>query len=178
MGVSPCCRLYQTQDGWVQIAAFPSGQWARLCRLLGRPDLEVFETFEERVAARVEIEVALEPIFLTRTAVAWFHLLSEGVVDAEVSVDTNDGEAVLHDADNERLGLVADYPHPTLGHLRQFGTLIDFSESPTGPYGPPPLVGEHTRAIMERLGYSSQETEDLLSRGIVYEPTEDYRWTL
>ena len=109
---------------------------------------------------------------------AWFHDLSEAGVDAEVSVDTNDGEVVLHDADNERLGLVADYPHPILGQLRQFGTLIDFSESPTGPYRPPPLVGEHTRRIMERLGYSSQEIEDLLTRRIVYEPTEDYRWPL
>jgi crotonobetainyl-CoA:carnitine CoA-transferase CaiB-like acyl-CoA transferase len=146
--------------------------------LVGRADLEGFGTFEERVAARVEIERALEPIFLTRTAVGWFHSLSEAGVDAEVSVDTNDGEAVLHDADNERLGLVAEYPHPTLGRLRQFGTLIDFSESPTGPYGPPPLLGEHTRTIMERLGYSSQEIDDLMTRGIVYEPDEDYRWTL
>jgi hypothetical protein len=31
---------------------------------------------------------------------------------------------------------------------------------------------------MERLGYSSREIEDLLSRGIVYEPTEDYPWPL
>lgn len=68
--------------------------------------------------------------------------------------------------------LVASIP------MRQFGTLIDFSESPTGPSGPPPLVGEHTRGNMERLGYSSQEIEDLLTRGIVYEPTEDNRWTL
>ncbi len=142
------------------------------------PSLKWYETFEARVAAREEIEFALEPIFLTRTAVTWFHTLAEAGVAAEVSVDTNDGEAVLHDADNERLGLVAEYPHPTLGQLRQFGTLIDFSETPTGPYGPPPLAGEHTRPIMERLGYSSEEIEDLLTRGIVYEPTEDYRWTL
>ncbi len=178
VGVSPCCRLYQTQEGWIQLAAFASGQWAELCRLLGRPALERYETFEARVGARVQIESELEPIFLTRTAVAWFHSLSEAGVDVEVSIDTNDGEVMLHDADNERLGLVAEYPHPMLGQLRQFGTLIDFSESPTGPYGPPPLVGEHTRGIMERLGYSSQEIEDLLTRGIVYEPTEDYRWTL
>jgi crotonobetainyl-CoA:carnitine CoA-transferase CaiB-like acyl-CoA transferase len=146
--------------------------------VLGCPDLQRYETIEDRVAARGEIESALEPRFLARTASAWFHALAEAGVAVEVSVDTNDGEAVLHDADNERLGLVAEYPHPTLGQLRQFGTLIDFSESPTGPYGPPPLVGEHTRAIMERLGYSGQEIEDLLTRGIVYEPTEDYRWTL
>ena len=97
LGVSPCCRLYQTQEGWVQVAAFASGQWAQLCRLVGCPDFERYETIEAWVAARVEIESALEPIFLTRTAVAWFHDLAEAGVDAEVSVDTNDGEAVLHD---------------------------------------------------------------------------------
>jgi len=179
MGVSPCCRLYQTQDGWLQVAALGPGQWERLCGVLARPDFERFETFGARVAARAEIEAALEPVFLTRTAVEWFHALADAGVDAEVSVETNDGEAVLHDADNERLGLVAHYPHPILGKLRQFGTLIDFSESPTGPYGPPPRVGEHTRPIMERLGYSSDEIDDLLARGIVYEPVEeDYRWPL
>ncbi len=38
VGVSPCCRLYETQEGWVQVAAFGSGQWAQLCRLVDRPD--------------------------------------------------------------------------------------------------------------------------------------------
>jgi crotonobetainyl-CoA:carnitine CoA-transferase CaiB-like acyl-CoA transferase len=177
-GVSPCCRLYETQEGWIQVAAFGPGEWPLLCRLLGRPDLERYDSIDARVAARAEIEPALEPVFLTRTAVAWSHALADAGVAAEVSVDTNDGESVLHDADNERLGLVAEYAHPLLGQLRQFGTLVDFSESPTGPYGPPPLMGEHTRRILERVGYSSEEREDLLERGIVYEPTEDYRWPL
>jgi crotonobetainyl-CoA:carnitine CoA-transferase CaiB-like acyl-CoA transferase len=178
MGISPCCRLYQTQDGWLQVAAFGSGEWGQLCRVLGLSELEHHETFDARVASRSEIESALEPVFLTRTALAWFHALTEAGVAVEVSVDTNDGEAVLHDADNERLGLVAEYPHPILGDLRQFGTLIDFSESPTGPYGPPPLAGEHTLPILERIGYSGTEIDDLLQRGVVYEPADDYRWTL
>jgi crotonobetainyl-CoA:carnitine CoA-transferase CaiB-like acyl-CoA transferase len=110
--------------------------------------------------------------------VAWLQALTEAGVAAEVSVDTNDGEAVLHDADNERLGLVAEYAHPILGDLRQFGTLIDFSESPTGPYGPPPLAGEHTRPILERVGYSIDEIDDLLQQGVVYEPTDEYHWAL
>ncbi len=176
-GVSPCYRLYETQQGWIQVAAFGAGEWSQLCRILGCPDLERFDTFEARVAAREGIEPVLEPVFLTRTAVAWWHDLAAAGVPAEVSLDTNDGGFVLHDADNERLGLVAEYPHPVLGHVRQFGTLVDFSETPTGPYGPPPLVGEHTRAILERLGYAGDEIDDLLARGIVYEPTDDYPWT-
>ncbi|HEY6426256.1 MAG TPA: CoA transferase, partial [Acidimicrobiales bacterium] len=172
-GVSPCCRLYETQEGWLQVAAFDPGHWARLCRVAGRPDLDRYDTMEARVAVRTEIEQALEPVFRTRTAVAWYHELTDAGVPVEVSVDTNDGEAVLHDADNERLGLVAEYPHPVLGQVRHFGTLMDFSETPTGPYGPAPLVGEHTRRIMERLGYTAADVDDLLARGIVYEPGDD-----
>ncbi|HEX5266351.1 MAG TPA: CoA transferase, partial [Acidimicrobiales bacterium] len=29
-GVSPCCRLYRTQEGWLQVAAFGAGQWEAL----------------------------------------------------------------------------------------------------------------------------------------------------
>ena len=176
-GVSPCYRLYDTQQGWIQVAAFGPGQWPQLCRLVGRSDLEIYDTVEARIAARSEIEPVLEHAFLERTAVAWQADLSGAGVAAEVSIDTNDGEIPLHDADNERLGLVAEYPHPTLGRVRQFGTLIDFSESPTGPYGPAPLAGEHTRQIMERLGYSTVDIDALLERGVIYEPTEEYRWT-
>jgi len=177
MGVSPCCRLYETQDGWLQVAALGPGQWSALCHLVGVPELERYESFDERVAARSDIASALMPRFRTRTALAWYYDLAAAGVAAEVSVDTVDGASVLHDADNERLGLVAEYPHPILGQVRQFGTLVDFSESPTGPYGPPPLVGEHSRSIMERLGYASEEIDDLLTRGVIYEPGEDYRWT-
>ena len=175
-GVSPCYRLFETQQGWIQVAAFGPGQWTQLCRLVGRSDLGRYDTVAARIAARAEIEPALELAFLTRTATAWQDDLNKAGVAAEVSIDTNDGEVPLHDADNERLGLVVEYPHPTLGHVRQFGTLVDFSETPTGPYGPAPLAGEHTRPIMERIGYSPEEIDDLVARGIVYEPTEDYRW--
>jgi crotonobetainyl-CoA:carnitine CoA-transferase CaiB-like acyl-CoA transferase len=175
-GVSPCCRLYETQEGFIQVAALGPGHWASLCQVAGRPDLARYDTMDARVTARAEIEPVLEPLFLSRTALAWSHELTDAGVPAEVSVDTNDGEGVLHDADNERLGLVAHYPHPILGEVRQFGTLIDFSETPTGPYGPPPLVGEHTRRIMERLGYDGTQIDDLLARGVIYEPDADYPW--
>jgi crotonobetainyl-CoA:carnitine CoA-transferase CaiB-like acyl-CoA transferase len=176
-GVSPCCRLYETQQGWIQLAAFGPGQWSELCRVVGRPDLDGHDTVAARVAARGEIEPALEQAFRSRTATTWQAILTDAGVAAEVSIDTNDGEVALHDADNERLGLVTEYPHPILGLMRQFGTLVDFSDTPTGPYGPAPMVGQHTRPLMVRLGYSTEEIDDLLERGIIFETTEDYRWT-
>jgi crotonobetainyl-CoA:carnitine CoA-transferase CaiB-like acyl-CoA transferase len=39
------------------------------------------------------------------------------------------------------------------------------------------MVGEHTRDIMRRLGYTTAEIDDMVAREIIYETTEDYRWT-
>ncbi len=47
---------------------------------------------------------------------------------------------------------------------------------PPGRTGRRPWWGSTPGQLMERVGYSPEEIDDLLARGIVYEPTEDYRW--
>ena len=116
----------------------------------------------------------LEPRFRTRTSVSWSYALDEAGVPNEIPLDPKGGEAMLFDADNVALGLTAEYEHPVLGRLRQFGQLIDFSETPGRIAGPPPLVGEHTRAIMEWLGYGGDRIDELEAAGVVYEPDEHY----
>ena len=109
----------------------------------------------------------------------WSRLLADAGVPCEIPVDTKGGELAFFDADNERLGLVAEYEHPILGTMRQWGTLIDFSETPGKIHGPPPLVGQHTREILEWLGYTSDEMDALRSDGVVYWPgADDYIWTV
>ena len=41
-------------------------------------------------------------------------------------------------------------------------------------HGPPPLVGQHTREILEWLGYDDAQLDDLKARDIVYWPDEQY----
>ncbi len=83
---------------------------------------------------------------------------------------------MFFDSDNVALGLVAEYEHALLGRMRQFGTLIDFSETPGLIHGPAPMVGEHTIEILEWLGYTESERDELKSEGITYWPDENYAW--
>jgi len=85
---------------------------------------------------------------------------------------------VHFDADNERLGLVAEFDHPLLGRMRQFGSLIDFSETPGLIHGPPPLVGQNTIEILEWLGYSQADMDELKTQRVVYWPDDDYMWNV
>jgi crotonobetainyl-CoA:carnitine CoA-transferase CaiB-like acyl-CoA transferase len=39
-------------------------------------------------------------------------------------------------------------------------------------------VGEHTVEILEWLGYTQSEMDELKSQGVVYWPDDDYRWNV
>ena len=101
-------------------------------------------------------------------------MFDDADVPNEVPIDTWDGEQVLYDADNERLGLVAEYTHPIVGVMRQFGDLIRFSETPGHVNGPPPLVGQDTREILHELGYRDADVDTLNEKNVVYVADDDY----
>lgn len=152
-GLSPRYRLYETQGGgWICIAAVGDAQWARLREVVGED---------------------VEAGFLTKTARLWHLTLDDAGVPNEIPLDTNEGEAVLHDDDNVRLGLVMEHDHAVLGTLRQFGKLLSSSTEP----GPPPLVGQHSRELLREVGYRDGDIDALVGAGVIYEPDDTYRWT-
>lgn len=165
-GFDPAYRLYETDDGWIQVAAIGDGQGAALCEATG------VAHDDGRTATESELEAA----FRTKTAVMWSHTLDDAGVPNEVALDVDGGQSALYDADAERLGLVTEYEHPTLGLLRQFGETVNFSDTPGQIIRPPPRVGEHSREILEELGLSTSEIDDLRTRGIVTWPDADYAW--
>jgi crotonobetainyl-CoA:carnitine CoA-transferase CaiB-like acyl-CoA transferase len=180
-GFGACYRLYLTSDGWIQIGAVEQRHWEGLCTALGVPELVTDDRFADAGARdrhRHQLEALLTPLFTHRTAIVWSRVLDDHGVPNEVPFDTKAGERALFDADNERLGLVAEYEHPMAGRMRQFGTLIDFSDTPARPESPPPLVGQHTREILEWLGHDERAMQELKNARVVYWPDEHYGWTV
>jgi crotonobetainyl-CoA:carnitine CoA-transferase CaiB-like acyl-CoA transferase len=177
-GLSALYRLYRTQDDdWIMIAAVKDREWEALCGALGAPHLlddARFATAAARQEHRRQLSSLLEPLFLTRTARFWSRTLDDVDVPNEIPIDTWDGEQVLYDADNERLGLVTEYVHPLVGVMRQFGDLVRFSETPGHIGGPPPLVGQHTRDILRELGYRDGDIDALNREGVVYVADDAY----
>ncbi|HVJ97787.1 MAG TPA: CoA transferase [Acidimicrobiia bacterium] len=177
-GTAATYRLYQTQDDdWICIAAVTDDHFRALCGVLGVPDIgdeARFATSAGRNEHRRQLETILEPIFRTRIARYWTRMLDEAGVPNEVPVDTQGGELPLFDADNVALGLVAHYDHPLFGDMRQFGELIGFSETPGKINGPPPLVGQDTRAILREIGRRDGDIDALIEAGVCYEPDDNY----
>ena len=169
-GFGPLYRLYETQDGWLQVAAVRDEHWAALCLAVDRADLADdarFATSAARAERRAELEAILEPVFSSRTAIQWRRALDAARVPAEIAVNTFDGDAVLFDEENHQLGLVVETDHDALGRLRQGGNLITFRGNPGNIFRPPPVAGTHTREILVELGYDDTEIDDLAARNVI-----------
>jgi crotonobetainyl-CoA:carnitine CoA-transferase CaiB-like acyl-CoA transferase len=109
----------------------------------------------------------LEERFLVREPAEWIKILRDAGVAVEV-VRVEPAEDLLQDPQAVRDGAVADFPHPVYGRLRVVGNLMRLSNASAAPNQlPPPLVGQHTGAILAELGYSSSAAAALERAGVV-----------
>jgi crotonobetainyl-CoA:carnitine CoA-transferase CaiB-like acyl-CoA transferase len=64
--------------------------------------------------------------------------------------------------------MLVQMPHPTLGTVRLAGTPLNLSATPAQMRLPPPLLGEHTDAILARLlGLDDRAIAELHREGVV-----------
>jgi len=84
-----------------------------------------------------------------------------------VQIPTGGGRAFLHDAANERLGLVARYTHPVYGRLRHPGAFWDMGDNPAYPRTAPPVLDQHRDDILAELGFDEEEIERLQYTGVL-----------
>ena len=161
-------NLFDTADRPIVLAVGNDVQFRRFCEGAGRPDLAAdarFATNDARVRHREACVAALEPVLRARPAADWLALLgAAGVPCAPV----NDVAEVFASPQALARGLRVDLPHPTAGSVPLVANPIRLSATPVAYGAPPPLLGQHTDAILhEELGLSDAEIAVLRDRGVV-----------
>jgi len=173
LGLSATNRLYLTADGWLCLVVANAGQWERLCAVLGQEDLTRdarFGSAEARARNDDALASLLRETFMKRTARDWFAALDRAGVPVEIC--DPDFPLRLHDdPEMTERGWVVSYPHTAVGKLGQHGLFFDFSDTPGRVQGPPLIVGQHTRQILEELGYASEQIEQFCAEGFVCQAT-------
>lgn len=157
-----------TADGWLMLAVGNDRQFARLCEVVGRPEWttdERFVTNPARVAHRATLIPALEDCFRTRTKAAWHAALT--AVEVPCS-PVNDIPTVLADPHTAARAMVQTVTHPVTGDIPLIGSALKLSATPAQIRSAPPLLGEHTEAILTSiLGYTNSEIKALRTKGVL-----------
>ncbi|KPD32824.1 CoA-transferase [Thermus scotoductus] len=157
---------FPAADGWLVLAVGNDEQFARLCQVLDLPDLLArFPTNAERVEARKEVVEAISRVLKTQPRGHWLERFREKGIPA---APVNDLAEAFQDPQAQARGAIWTLPHPFLEALPTLANPLRFlSRTPASPSLPPPLLGEHTEAVLREAGYTPEEVARLVEKGVV-----------
>jgi crotonobetainyl-CoA:carnitine CoA-transferase CaiB-like acyl-CoA transferase len=136
-----------TADRPLVVAVGNDGQFARLGRVLGLPELAAdprFATNADRVTNRDALAELLERALAARGAADWVAALTEAGVPCGLVNDVGEAFSLA-----ERLGLG---PVVAAGGVPQVADPIRLSSTPVSYRLAPPALGEHTAEVLAWLG--------------------------
>ncbi|RBW51813.1 CaiB/BaiF CoA transferase family protein [Marinobacter sp. F3R11] len=159
---------FPTKDGKVIIAVGNDGQFQRLCEAMGRTELAEdprFVTNPQRVLHREELVGKLCETTRTRTSREWMDCL----VGVHVPCGPIQNLAeVFEDPQVQARNMKIELEHPQLGKVPGIANPIKFSKTQQVYRKAPPLLGEDTDAVLQRLlDKSPEEIASLRARGVL-----------
>ena len=159
LGFGALNRLYQTEDDWICVVAITGAHLDALGKATGtEKDIARVEPFWRQSLsdeADYALASALEDAFTAKTSAEWVKILTEEGVPVAQPIMGNTNHENMIDPENERLGRVAECPHPQHGHVREVASLIRVGEAAALPHRLAPALGEHTDEILASLGYDT-----------------------
>jgi crotonobetainyl-CoA:carnitine CoA-transferase CaiB-like acyl-CoA transferase len=145
-------QTFDASDKPLVVAVGNNTQFARLCKVLDRPELaedERFATNPDRVANREALIPELQEEFRKRTADEWVEeVRAAGVPSGPVNTLAD----VFADDHVLGSGILQDLDHPSAGALKMLASpvLVDGERLPVRR--PPPTLGQHTEETRDDWG--------------------------
>ena len=159
--------MFETGDGFLNIAASGDSMFSRLCAVLGSGELLDDPRFADGPARgknRAALNEAITAITRTATTAEWVERLNEGGVPSGPVYSL---DQTFADPQVRHIGMAAPVDHPTRGPIELVGQPVRFHRTPWRLRTACPEMGEQTDAILADLGYSADEIESLRERDVL-----------
>ena len=144
-------QLLQCQDTLLAVGAPNDRIWRRFCEALSRPDWaedEHYRTNQRRIENRDKLIGEIEAVMRRKTSAEWQRILDQHQVPCGPLLSI--GQAFELPQVQAR-GNVVTVEHPKAGPIRLLRNPIRFADR-TMEHRPPPVLGEHTDAVLEEFG--------------------------
>lgn len=161
-------QSFECADGHIVLAVGNDPQFATFCQVLGLPELaadERYRTNPQRVKHREELNPRIAEVLRQRPVAEWQQALEAAGVP---SGPINGFAEVFADPQIQHRQMLMTLPHASAGQVPQVANPVKFSATPVAYHRGPPVLGEHTREVLqERLGLDSSRIDQLHQDGVI-----------
>jgi len=160
---------YKTKDGLINIVNNEQNQFEGLCKVIGMPELITHPRYAERnhrIENRDELHAVIEEKLLARTSGEWEVLFEKASVPAGPILTV---PQVMAHPQVARRKLVRRFEN-VAGTGRAIDVLrlgFDLESGQPDTDMPPPRLGQDTTAILNAIGYSDGDIEQLQKQGAI-----------
>ena len=158
-------QAVKASDGYFVMGATNQKLWTQLCGVLARQELlddARFKTISLRLANRPALIEALEVSFAKKTSAEWVEEFLEVGIPAGPILSYPEAFESEHGRHRQ---MRIEIDHPVEGKVPNIGFAVKLSATPQQVRLPPPLLGEHTEAVLAELGIGAEERAALEAQG-------------
>ena len=159
--------VFQTTDGYINLAVAGGAIWERFCKAVGAEHWITdprYKTGPDRSKNRDALNAEIEAVTRTKDSAAWIEVFNKAGVPAGpiYSIDQ-----VFADPQVKHLKMEQTVHSDALGDINLVAQGVGLSRTPSTFAVAPPERGEHTDEVLAEIGFSDAEIADLKKRNVV-----------
>ena len=159
--------VFETADGYINIASSGEVMWRRLCDVLGDAEMRddpLYATGRARSDNRERLNERIGTFTIKRTSAEWIDALNRAGVPCGPIYRMDEMWA---DPQVEHLGMKRPTRHPTLGKVNVVRNAVNIEGVPSMPYTHTAERGEHTEEVLGEFGLTAGEIDDMRTRNVI-----------
>lgn len=164
--LNPHRRPYATLDGYLCVMLYNDKHWRAFFRLVGQEQLldedPRFADMAQRTQHIHELYRMVAELVATRSSAEWLEMLEAADIPV---MPLNDIESLLRDPHLNAVGLFEEVSHPSEGQIRSLGIPSRWSATQPRVRRQAPRLGEHSREVLQEIGYSQERIDALAACG-------------
>jgi crotonobetainyl-CoA:carnitine CoA-transferase CaiB-like acyl-CoA transferase len=160
--------IFTCRDGRdIQIASFNNKFFHNICRAIEREDLiedPRFLTGEDRLAREPELNAEIQKAFSRFDSEEMLRRLAQ---EDCMAAPVNTYEQTFVDPQVIHNQMAVEVNHARVGKVKVGGIPVKLKKTPGAVRLAPPMLGQHTREVLQELGLNDSDLEQLLQKGVI-----------